>query len=852
MVPNTRKSRSVVAAPEVDETEPAYQETAVVPVEATLPVVVLDENVVLPHMTVTLPIGESISEAAFDAAGEERTVLLVPRRSEAAENAPLAESLFSVGVIARIDQIGWAPSLGGRGVLLRALVRAEVGRITQFEPYPRATYTEIPDRISAAEDLTELADETRATIVALLDARGDVPREIRNYVIAIKEAGQLADNTGYSPDYTREDRLELLATFDVATRLRRVLELYRKQLSIQQLQNRIRDEVRQGSERQQREFFLRQQLKAIRKELGEDEEDEADEMASLRERIAAANLSAEARKEADRELKRLTRIPVSSPEHQLTRTYIEWLADLPWQKLTGSAIDVVRARQVLDADHEGLDKVKDRLLEHLAVKQRRQERGSDEAGLREPILALVGPPGVGKTSLGQSVAKALGRQFVRMSLGGLRDEAELRGHRRTYIGAMPGRLIQAIRRAGASDPVIMLDEIDKLGVDWRGDPSSALLEILDPEQNSTFQDHYLGIAFDLSKVLFIATANTMESVAPALRDRMEIITIPGYTEDEKVEITLKHLLPKQRLTHSLDEAEVSVEPGAIRTIIRDYTREAGVRSLERELAGVLRKVTRRLAEGTLAPVTVTPELVHTALGRVRFQAERRELIDQPGIATGLVWTPSGGDIVLVEAASMPGSGKLKLTGQLGDVMRESAEAALTAVRARSAVLGIPPDFFANNDIHVHVPSGAVPKDGPSAGITMAAALASVATGRPVRSDLAMTGEVTLRGRVLPIGGLKEKALGAHRAEIMTVMLPSRNEAELEELPQATRTAMTFIAVETLDEVLKVALQLRPEMPATVTVPVSHDLVPLANPPTKPRGKSRSRLPSVAHGQVAIQ
>jgi ATP-dependent Lon protease len=795
--------------------------------EPTLPVVVLDDSVVLPQMSITLPVSDEAVAAALEAAGDARTLLLVPRRPEAAEHAPLAEALFHVGVIARVEQVGFAPSLGGRGALLRALVRAEIGALVQTDPYPAATYTERPDRVADDPALAALTEETRATIVALLDARGDVPREIRAFVLAIKEPGHLADNTGYSPDYTREERLELLATFDVAARLRRVQELYRRQIAIQQVQTKIRDEVRQGAERQQREFFLRQQLKAIRKELGEDEDEEADELATLRERIEAAGLPEEARKEAERELKRLRRIPTASPEHQMTRTYIEWLADLPWSTSTGGKIDVAHAREVLDADHEGLEKVKERLMEHLAVKQRRQERGGDAAGLREPILALVGPPGVGKTSLGQSVARALGRKFVRMSLGGLRDEAELRGHRRTYIGALPGRLIQALRRAGANDPVVMLDEVDKLGADWRGDPSSALLEILDPEQNHTFQDHYLGVAFDLSKVLFIATANTMDSVAPALRDRMEVITIPGYTEDEKVAIVQRHLLPKQRLAHGLTEDEVTVEEAAIRAIIRDYTRDAGVRNLERELANVLRKVTRQLAEGATPPVVVTPETVRTALGRPRFQAETRETIDQPGIATGLVWTPVGGDIVFVEAAVMSGSGKLKLTGQLGDVMRESAEAALTAVRARAAVLGIPPDFFATHDIHVHVPSGAVPKDGPSAGITMATTLASAITRRPVRSDLAMTGEITLRGRVLPIGGLKEKALGAQRAGIGTVLLPKKNEPELEELPAATRGQMTFLPVDTIDEVLAVAL-----LPAAAPADgAAHtrDLVPLVNP-----------------------
>ena len=835
------KGKTVVVQDEhnehwLTEEAPAEQGTA----QPTLPVIVLDENIILPHMTITLPAGDAPIAAALEAAGEERLVLLAPQLLDVDDDVPLADSLSEIGVVARVEQIGWSPSLGGRGVVLRGRARARIEGFTQEEPFPVARYTELPDVEEDSEELRALTEETRATIVALLDARGDVPREIRSFVLNIESPGQLADNTGYSPDYTRQERLELLGTVDVAARLRRVQELYRRQIAIQQVQSRIREEVRQGAERQQHEFFLRQQLKAIRKELGEDE-DEADDLTVLRERVEAAGLPEEARKEADRELKRLERTPPASPEHQMIRTYLEWLADLPWSKESGGKIDVAFAREVLDADHEGLDKVKERLLEHLAVKQRRQERGGPTTGLREPILALVGPPGVGKTSLGQSVARALGRPFGRMSLGGMRDEAELRGHRRTYIGALPGRLIQTIRRAGAADPVIMLDEIDKLGNDWRGDPSSALLEILDPEQNHAFLDHYLSVPFDLSRVLFIATANTLDTIAPPLRDRMEVITIPGYVEAEKLKIARHHLLPKQLTTHGLSEEEATVEDEAIRAIIHDYTREAGVRNLDRELAGVLRKVTRQLAEGGTAPVTVTRETVRAALGKPRFQAETREVSDQPGIATGLVWTPVGGDIVFIEAAAAKGNGKLKLTGQLGDVMRESVEAALTAVRSRSATLGIPDDFFGTHDIHVHVPSGAVPKDGPSAGITMAVALASVATGRPVRSELAMTGEITLRGRVLPIGGLKEKALGALRAEINTVVMPKRNEPDLDDLPAEAREGMIFVPVETLDEVLKVALvPLLDEKPAEPAFAAS-EFAPVAKPRAKRSGKSVTPL-----------
>ncbi|MBC8075685.1 MAG: endopeptidase La, partial [Chloroflexales bacterium] len=655
----------------------------------------------------------------------------------------------------------------------------------------------------------------------------------RTFVRSINDPGQLADNTGYSQDYTFDERQDLLETFDVAARLLKVREFYNKQYMLLETQAKLRQDVQDSAAKQQREFFLRQQMKAIQKELGEDDPD-ADDLEALREKLAAANLPEATRKESDRELSRLARMNNASPEYQMVRTYLEWIAELPWGVTTGSAIDVRNARQVLDADHYGLETVKERILEYLAVRQRRAALGGDDRS-REPILAFVGPPGVGKTSLGQSIAKALGRTFVRMSLGGVRDEAELRGFRRTYIGSQPGRIIQELRRAGTSDPVILLDEVDKLGNDYRGDPAAALLEVLDPEQNSTFTDHYLNLPFDLSSVLFIATANDWSTVPPALRDRMEVIELAGYIEDEKVHIAQQHLVPKQLRANGLSPDEVTVEDGALRAIIGGYTREAGVRSLERQIGGVLRKVTRRLAEeqgdketrrqgdetgenvDTGADVSqspnlpvsqssvVTPAFVRESLGRPRFYNEAKERIDQPGVTTGLVWSPVGGDIIFVEASVVEGNKELKITGQLGDVMRESAEAALTYVRSRAHALGIDPKFFDTHAIHIHVPGGAVPKDGPSAGITMATALASAATGRLVRDDVAMTGEITLRGRVLPIGGIKEKALGAHRAGIRTIILPRRNEADLDDLPREVFDEMTFVVVDTLDDVLATAL-----------------------------------------------
>ncbi len=815
--------------------------------ETTLPLVALDESVVFPYTIVRLGVNADADTATAVEAGmeQERRLLLVARREDADTNAPLAEQLHRVGVVAQIEQSGKLPG-GESVVVVQGLVRAEIGEQVQNEPYPAFTYIEHPDVFEHTAELESLMEEARAAIDAVLARRPGIPQEVRNFVRGIEDPGHLADNTGYSPDYSFAERQDLLETFDVAERLHKVRAAYARQLVLLDTQDKLRQDVEDSVSQQQREMFLRQQMRAIQKELGENDA-EADELEELRQKLGEANLPAEARKEADRELSRLGRMNTASPEYQMTRTYLEWLAELPWKKPTGNEIDIDHSAEVLNTDHYGLDKVKERILEYLAVRQRRASRAlqadEPEDRSREPILALVGPPGVGKTSLGQSIARALGRKFVRMSLGGVRDEAELRGFRRTYIGSAPGRLIQELRRAGSSDPVILLDEIDKLGMDYRGDPSSALLEVLDPEQNHTFTDHYLGVPFDLSKVLFLATANNIDTVPPALRDRLEIIQLSGYTEEEKVRIAEQHLVPRQRRTNSLLPEEVTVTETALRSIINDYTREAGVRSLERQLGNVLRKVTRHLIEQsqtstrvelndhvTQAPeqLVVTPEFVRTALGRPRFHAEAREPINQPGISTGLVWTPTGGDIVYVEALSVPGKKELKITGQLGEVMRESAEAALSYVRSRAKALRITPSYFETHSVHLHVPSGAVPKDGPSAGITIATALASAATGRPVRDDIAMTGEITLRGRVMPVGGIKEKVLGAHRVGIRTVILPRRNEADLEDLPGEVRDDMIIVPVDTLDDVLAIALQ--PEPQTTWQPPLAnlfdHDIQPV--------------------------
>ena len=792
--------------------------------QQSLPLIVLDGAVVFPYTVVTLPLDDKNLAAAEAAMQANRLVLLAAHREDADSDSPLAMQLHTVGVVARIEQLGKLPN-GASAAVARGLVRAQFIEETSADSYYSFSFTEHPDNFTRTPELEALMLDVHAAVDAVLELRQGVPQEIRNFVRSIDDPGHLADNTGYSPDYTFAERQDLLETFDVVARLTKVRDFYRKQMALLQVQTKLRQEVEESTAKQQREFYLRQQMRAIQKELGEEDE-EAAELDDLRQKLDVADMPETARKEAEREFTRLKRMNNASPEYQMVRTYLEWMTELPWNKPSGVEIDVAHTRSVLDADHHGLERIKERILEYLAVKKRRESMSDTDDRSREPILAFVGPPGVGKTSLGQSIARALGRPFVRMALGGVRDEAELRGFRRTYIGSQPGRIIQELRRAGASDPVVVLDEIDKLGNDWRGDPSSALLEVLDPEQNHTFTDHYLNVPFDLSKVLFIATANTFDTVPPALRDRLELIELSGYTAEEKVTIARQHLVPRQMRANGLTEQEASVEDDALRSIIHDYTRESGVRNLERQVGSVLRKVTRQITEviptqssaedaalmvvdqdnAASQMVSVTPAFVRGALGRPRFHNEVRERIDQPGVSTGLVYTPVGGDIVFVEAAVVPGSKELKITGQLGEVMRESAEAALTYVRSRAWALGISPKFFDDHSIHIHVPGGAVPKDGPSAGITIATALASAATGRLVRDDLAMTGEITLRGRVLPIGGVREKVLGAHRAGVKTVILPHRNELDLEDLPTEIREQIEIVFVDTLDDVLAKALQ----------------------------------------------
>jgi ATP-dependent Lon protease len=668
----------------------------------------------------------------------------------------------------------------------------------------RAEVEEPPDENPPPIQTRDLEREYRAVVEEILDLRGADDR-VREFLRAITEAGALADTCAYAPDISFAQRVELLETVDVVERLKLALELQRERLAELQVRRRIRDDVEEGAQKQQREWFLRQQMNSIRKELGEDEGSVADE---YRTKIEEAGMPEDVRAQAERELRRLETMGDASGEASMIRTYLDWLIAVPWSQRSDETLDPQGAREVLDADHAGLEDVKDRIVEYLAVRKLRQDRGIPNDKRSGAILTLIGPPGTGKTSIGESVARALNREFVRMSLGGIRDEAEIRGHRRTYIGSLPGRLVRALRDAGTMNPVILLDEVDKVGADWRGDPSAALLEVLDPAQNHSFRDHYLDVELDLSEVFFIATANVADTIPGPLLDRMEVIRFDGYTVDEKTAIARGYLWPRQIERNGLREDEVSISDETLQLVVSEYTREAGVRQLERELGTVLRKTATRIAAGQVdAPVEVDLGLVRDALGRQKFFQEAAERTAVPGVATGLAVTGTGGDVLFVEATAMDGSrGELVLTGQLGDVMKESARIALSYVQSHAEELGIEPDVFKDTSFHVHVPAGAIPKDGPSAGITMTTALASLLSERPVKHTVGMTGEVTLQGRVLPIGGLKQKMLAAHAAGLTDVIIPERNRADLDDVPEDVREAMRFHPVMTLGEVLDLALE----------------------------------------------
>jgi ATP-dependent Lon protease len=615
---------------------------------------------------------------------------------------------------------------------------------------------------------------------------------------SITEPGMLADMIASIINASPDEKHKILETLDIKERLREITRIVNHQVEILELGNKIQSQVKNGMDKVQREFYLRQQLKAIKEELGETEGTNV-EISDYRVKIEKANLPEEARKEADRELSRLARMHPSSSEYTVASTYLDWLTSLPWSQGTEDRLDIRQARRILDEDHFGLEKAKNRIIEYLAVRKLKPD-------MKGPILCFAGPPGTGKTSLGHSIGRALGRKFIRLSLGGVRDEAEIRGHRRTYVGALPGRIIQGIRQAGSHNPIFMLDEIDKVGSDFRGDPSSALLEVLDPEQNSTFVDHYLDVPFDLSRVMFITTANILDPIPPALRDRLEVIELPGYTLDEKIRIAVRYLLPRQISAHGLTGDQIAVTRGTIKLIISGYTREAGVRNLEREIASLCRGVASMIAEGPQKPFKIAVKDVHKYLGPLRINFESAERVAKPGVAMGLAWTPTGGDILFIEATAMKGKGLLTLTGQLGDVMKESATAALSFIRANAAALNVPEDFFEKSDLHIHVPAGAIPKDGPSAGVTMLTALTSLLTAKKIKDNLAMTGEITLRGLVLPVGGIKEKVLAAHRAGVKTIILPHWNKKDLIDVPQKVKKEITFHFVEDMLEVLKLALE----------------------------------------------
>jgi ATP-dependent Lon protease len=746
----------------------------------------LDETVVFPGMTVTMPL---------DTAGESR-VMVVPRH-----NGEYAK----VGTVAEIVETGRLPG-GGQFATLSGQTRALLGAAeTSAGGRLYIEVEEHPDETPPPVKTRELETEYRAVVEEILDLR-DADARVGEFLRSITEPGALADTCAYSPDLTFAQRVELLETLDVTERLQLAVRLQRERLAELQVRQRIREDVESGAQQQQREYFLRKQLESIRKELGEDQGSVVDE---YRTKIAEAEMPDEVREQAERELDRLERMGDSSGEASMIRTYLDWLLAVPWGKKSEERLDPKIAREVLDADHAGLQDVKERIVEYLAVRKLRQERGIEEDKRSGAILTLIGPPGTGKTSIGESIARALNREFVRMSLGGVRDEAEIRGHRRTYIGALPGRLVRALRDAGTMNPVIMLDEVDKVGADWRGDPSAALLEVLDPAQNHSFRDHYLDVELDLSQVVFIATANVAETIPGPLLDRMEVIRFDGYTVDEKVAIARGYLWPRQRERNGLLEDEVEIADEAIQTIVSEYTREAGVRQLERELGKLLRKTATRIASGDAEPpIAVDIDQVRDALGRQRFWQESADRTAVPGVATGLAVTGTGGDVLFVEASRMEaeGSGGLVLTGQLGDVMKESAQIALSWVRGHVDALDINADDLKGKTFHVHVPAGAIPKDGPSAGVTMTTALASLLSQRPVKHTVGMTGEVTLQGRVLPIGGLKQKVLAAHAAGLTEVILPERNRADLEDVPDDVRNAMTFHPVLSIDEVLELALE----------------------------------------------
>jgi ATP-dependent Lon protease len=776
-----------------------------------LPILPLRNTVAFPFSALPLVVGIPRSvKLVKDVKEGNRLIGLLTAKDPSIEE-PRPGQIYETGTVAKVYHIVNAPN-DTLQVVVQGLERFRVEQWLESEPYLRARIALAPDVVESGVELDALQRALRDLAQEVVALSPNLSEEVSNFLDQVKDPRYLVYLVAANARLEISKAQEILEKESIKEKLRALISHLSHEKEVLTLGQKIQTEAREEMDKAHREYYLRQQLKAIQKELGETDETQSATV-EYTEKIEDAKLPEEAKKEALRELKRLSSMSPQSAEYTVIKTYLDWLVELPWNVLSDDQLEIQHARTILDEDHYDLQDVKDRIIEYLAVRKLVQERGvktepGEEATASEAmgaILCFVGPPGVGKTSLGQSIARALGRKFTRMSLGGMRDEAEIRGHRRTYIGAMPGRIIQAIKRAGTRNPVFMLDEVDKIGIDWRGDPSSALLEVLDPAQNHTFRDHYLDVDFDLSDVIFITTANQLETIPPPLRDRMEIIQLDGYTEHEKVRIAQDHLVPRQLKANALREDEVTFSEEALRKIIQDYTREAGVRNLERQIGAVCRKSVVKISAKELEHLEVTPEIVREYLKKEKFESESSENIEIPGIATGLAVTTVGGDILFIEATSMKGKGALTLTGQLGDVMRESAQIAHSFVRSKASELGIEPGLFEKMDVHLHVPAGAIPKDGPSAGVAMVMAIASLFCGRPVRSEVGMTGEVTLRGRVMPVGGIKMKVLAAHRAGLKTVILPKRNERDLEDLPEDVREAMTFVAVERIDEALKVGL-----------------------------------------------
>lgn len=815
--------RSLVSGSETNAEQKApvmevEQATERLTIPEVLPILPLKNTVVYP-IPILLPliVGQPRSIKLVDDAVLGNRVIGLVTLKDASIEEPGPDDVYRVGSAAIIARFAKAPDSTIR-LFVQGIERIKIVEFTQTEPYMMARVQVSPDTVEEGVEVQALMRNTIELFRRMASLMPYIPEELIMATLSVEDPRQLAYLVASYVRMDMTDAQAILEADSVTTKLQKLNVVLNKELEVLELGKKIQDQAQSEMQKIQREYYLREQLKAIKKELGEEDEQQA-EINELAAKIEKAGMPPEAEKEARRELDRLSKMPPAAAEYSVIKTYLDWLVSMPWQVATEDNLDIERARQVLDEDHYDLEKIKERILEYLAVRKLRQERkkAQGEEATEEPvdyirreregvILCFVGPPGTGKTSLGQSIARALGRKFTRMSLGGMRDEAEIRGHRRTYIGAMPGRIIQAIKRVGTKNPVFMLDEVDKIGTDWRGDPSSALLEVLDPEQNREFRDHYLDVPFDLSQVMFITTANLLDPIPAPLKDRMEILQLSGYTEEEKVKIARGYLIPRQLRENALTKDEIEFTDEALQRIIRDYTREAGLRNLEREIGSICRKVATQIAAGKITErKVITPEVAAEMLGKPRYFFEAAERTMIPGVATGVAWTVTGGDIIFVEATRMPGSKGFLITGQLGDVMKESAQAALSYVRSKAKELGIPDDIFAKSDIHIHIPAAAIPKDGPSAGVTMATALISLLTGRPVNPKVGMTGEITLRGQVLPIGGVKEKVLAARRAGLDTVILPRRNEPDLEEVPKEVRKEMKFVLVDTVDEVLEAAL-----------------------------------------------